>query len=61
MGFSLSNMLNLNYDDTQDVLQDELDKRILSLIQKDNTINTEKMVIIYFVGSGFSGHWEIKD
>ena len=56
-------MPNLNYDDTwnvprnvprnvpQNVPQDKIDSQIISLIQKDNKISTEKIAMILGVSS----------
>lgn len=70
-------MPNLNYDVPQDVPQEQLDIKILRLIQDNSRISTDKiaealgvssktikrhikkMENIQFIGSGYSGHWEI--
>jgi Fic family protein len=69
---------SVTQDDTQDVTQDGVDKKIIEMIKADNKVTTDeiaaslgissrtvkrrinKMEFIKFVGSGYSGHWEIE-
>ena len=44
-------MSNLNYDVPQNVPQDNMEDQIISLIQKNNKISTEKMAMILGVSS----------
>ena len=65
-------------DDTEEYTLNELNKKMVELITKNNKISTQEMAVelgicvrtvkrkikempnVQYVGSGYSGHWEIK-
>ena len=62
----LLTLFNMNYSEdvtqgvTQDVTQDDVGKKIRKMIKNNPNVSTEEMPDVQYVGSGYSGHWEIK-